>query len=83
MPRCYDDFLPAADRLAGLFYREEVYGPEMDTLPAILDQYPRLMVVMNHGPMLGPAPALAAFVRVMAHCGGGQRVPFGIAWRGF
>ncbi|TDT44356.1 hypothetical protein DES49_0458 [Halospina denitrificans] len=83
MPRCYNDFLPAADRLARLLYREEVYGPGMETLPAILEKHPKLLVIMNHGPMLGPAPALAALVRVMAHNGGGQRVPFGVAWRGF
>jgi len=83
MPRCYNDFLPAADRLARLLYREEIYGSGMEALPAILEQHPRLLVIMNHGPMLGPAPALAALVRVMAHNGGGQRLPFGVAWRGF
>lgn len=83
MPRCYNDFLPAANRLSRLLYREEAYGPGMDELPAILERHPRLLIVMNHGPMLGPAPALTALVRVMAHNGGGSRVPFGVAWRGF
>lgn len=82
MPRCYNDFLPAADRLARMLYHEEVYGLGMEALPAILEQHPRLMVIMNHGPLLGPAPALAALVRVMAHNGGGRRAPFGVAWRG-
>lgn len=83
MPRCYNDFLPAADRLSRLLYREEVYGSGMETLPDILQQHPRLLVIMNHGPMLGPAPALAALVRLMVHNGGGGRIPFGVAWRGF
>ena len=83
MLRRYNDLLPVADRLAPLLYREEVYGPGMEDLATIVSGHPRLLVVMNHGPMLGPAPALTAMVRTMAHNGGGERIPFGVAWRGF
>ena len=83
MARTYADLLSIADRLASLFYREETEGVGMDELAGILDAYPRLMVIMNHGPMLGPAPALTALVRTMVCHGGGERVPFGVTWRGF
>ncbi len=82
-PHSFDDLRPLADRLAPLFYRETLAGPGMDELPELLRANPRLMVVMNHGPALGPAPALVAWVQSMAGAGGGQRVPFGITWRGF
>ena len=83
MARSYQDLLPVADRLAPLFYREEAEGMGMDELAGILEAHPRLMIIMNHGPVLGPAPALAALVRSMVRHGGGDRVPFGVTWRGF
>ncbi|MGM0433313.1 MAG: hypothetical protein ACQEQ1_01505 [Pseudomonadota bacterium] len=83
MARTYQDLLPVADRLARLFYREEAEGAGMDQLAGILQAHPRLMIIMNHGPVLGPAPGLAALVRTMVRHGGGDRVPFGVTWRGF
>lgn len=83
MTRTYRDLLPIADRLAPLFYREEAEGVGMDELAGILEAHPRLMIIMNHGPMLGPAPALTALVRTMVRHGGADRVPFGVTWRGF
>lgn len=83
MARTYQDLLPVADRLAPMFYREEAEGEGMEALTGILAENPKLMIVMNHGPMLGPAPALTALVRTMVRHGGGERVPFGVTWRGF
>lgn len=82
-PHRFEDLQPLADRMAPLLYRRMVSGSGMGDLPEILKANPRLMVIMNHGPALGPAPALVAWVQSMVAAGGGDRVPFGITWRGF
>lgn len=83
MVRTYRDLLPVADRLAPLFHCEEAEGAGMHELAGVLEAHPQLLIIMNHGPMLGPAPALTALVRTMVRHGGGERVPFGVTWRGF
>lgn len=83
MPRTYNDLLPMVDRLAPLLFQRQLDGPGMAELPGILAAHPRLLVIMNHGPALGPAPALTAFLQSVVRSGGGERVPFGVTWRGF
>ncbi len=83
MPRTYNDLSPLAERLAPLLYQHRVDGPGMADLSCILSDNPRLLVIMNHGPALGPAPALTAFLQSVVMAGGGERVPFGVTWRGF
>lgn len=83
MPRTYNDLAPLADRLAPVLFQQRVDGPGMGELPAVLAGHPRLLVIMNHGPALGPAPALTAFLQSVVMAGGGERAPFGVTWRGF
>lgn len=74
---------PWLTRMAPLLYRRCSLSPERRELSVWLEEHPRLLVVLNHGPALGPLPALTALGQAFLDAGGGERVPFGITWRGF
>jgi hypothetical protein len=49
----------------------------------MLNDYPQLIHIMNHGPMLGPWPAAAYLAKKAVDNGGGDRTPFGMFHRTF
>jgi len=83
MPRTLQELSPWLTRAAPLLYRQLTLVPDVSALKAVLAEHPRLLIVLNHGPMLGPVPAAVALGQAALSGGGAERVPFGIAWRGF
>ncbi|PIE41666.1 MAG: hypothetical protein CSA49_02305 [Gammaproteobacteria bacterium] len=57
--------------------------PYSDDLEAILKQYPKLVIAMNHGPMSGPLAGTVGMMNQYYKHGGKNRKPVVIAWRGF
>lgn len=74
---------PWLERAAPLLYRQCSVSPESDELRGWLAEHPKLLVVLNHGPALGPLPALTGLGQWFLAAGGRERVPFGSTWRGF
>ncbi|WP_369600190.1 hypothetical protein AAIA72_10065 [Hahella sp. SMD15-11] len=58
-------------------------SPESEDLTTLLGRHPRLVVALNHGPMLGPLAGLVAMSDLFCRHGGADRRPFGITWRQF
>ena len=49
----------------------------------IFEHNPRLIHIMNHGPVLGPWPVVSLFARLADDIGYGDRIPFAVAHRIF
>jgi hypothetical protein len=49
----------------------------------VLQEYPQLVHILNHGPMFGPWPAAAYLAKKAVDNGGGDRTPFGMFHRLF
>lgn len=54
-----------------------------EDLGEILEHHPKLIIALNHGPMMGALAGLVGLVDSMSAANGGQRIPFGITWRKF
>ncbi|TVP58130.1 MAG: hypothetical protein EA349_05030 [Halomonadaceae bacterium] len=83
MPASLATLAPWLQRVAPLLYRQCSFSPGNDELNRWLAEHPRLLVVLNHGPALGPLPALTGLGLSFLAAGGQERVPFGLIWRGF
>ncbi|MFE8071248.1 hypothetical protein QQM79_09320 [Marinobacteraceae bacterium S3BR75-40.1] len=82
-PGNLESFRAWIERVRPLLCEQLIPLTPMAELEEMLRIHSRLVVILNHGPMLGPAPALIGMAELMLRAGGGQRYPFGITWRGF
>lgn len=77
--RSLDRLKPWLERLQPLmFQRIELEQPESE-LAGIFRHYPRLILVLNHGPLLGPLHALTGLGMLVLRIGAKDRKPFGLA----
>lgn len=83
MPRSLSQYRSWIDRLLPWAAQKISVVEEKPSLRRVLREHPQLMVILNHGPMLGPVPVLLAVADQILRAGGEARRPFGIAWRGF
>ena len=81
--RCIDDFLPVADLVQWMLLGDIEVSEPLLALEDIFSQHNKLVVVANHGPLLGAIACLASFPHLFNKHGGGKRNPLVIAWRGF
>jgi len=77
------DYAGLSNLIKGLCYNSVKLSPESEDLAVILEENPRLLCVANHGPMFGPAPALAAFIELQLKNGGARRSPLIVIWKYF
>lgn len=63
--------------------RRITFANQASEMREILKQHPKLLVAMNHGPMLGPAAAIIALAALYNESGGKNRKPLAIMWRLF
>lgn len=54
-----------------------------DVMRKILKDHPKLLIAMNHGPMLGPMAAIMALAELYMASEGENRKPLAIMWRQF
>lgn len=59
------------------------FKEEPEVMQKILGENPKLLVVMNHGPILGPMAAIMALAALYMQSGGEDRKPLAIMWRQF
>ncbi|WP_097462032.1 lysophospholipid acyltransferase family protein [Mangrovitalea sediminis] len=83
MPRSLSDYRVWIDRLRPWLVRDVTVVDEQPPLQQVFRQHPQLLIILNHGPMLGPVPVLLAVADQALQAGGEERRPFGITWRGF
>ncbi|MDX1588709.1 MAG: hypothetical protein R3296_07200 [Oleiphilaceae bacterium] len=69
---------PWLKRVAPLLYRRYSLEPSSRELGHWLSRHPKLVLVLNHGPALGPLPALTALGQALLEAGGAGRVPFSL-----
>lgn len=63
--------------------RKIVFKANPCEMQTILKAHPKLLVAMNHGPMLGPLAAIIALHTLYMNSGGENRKPLAIMWRLF
>ncbi len=56
---------------------------QSENLTAILENNPRLMCIMSHGPTLAPVATIPGLIDLMIKAGGGERKALAIIWRPF
>lgn len=81
--RTVKEFANFSGYLRKQYVEKVTQHPSSDDLEAILKKYPKLVVAMNHGPMLGPIAGSVGMMNQYYKYGGGERRPVVIAWRGF
>lgn len=69
--------------LRKLFYRQLTIHSDKEELRQILTQNSRLVIVLNHGPALGPGAALLGVLQLLAENGGEARRILGVTWKHF
>jgi hypothetical protein len=81
--RSVADFSLTTHLLKKLYVHKVAISPSSESLSAILEKYPKLVVAMNHGSQVGALSGLLGLVDQYYQHGGANRHPFGITWRGF
>lgn len=81
--RTVKDFHFVKRLLKTLYIKDVVIAKSSEDLDTILAQEPRLIIALNHGPMMGALAGLVGLADSMQKHGGEKRSPFGITWRKF
>ena len=81
--RSLGDYQRATTLLKHFYISDVKISNHSDHLGEILEQHPQLIIVMNHGPMMGAIAGLIGLADTFQQRGGASRVPFGITWRNF
>jgi hypothetical protein len=81
--RSIADFALTTHLLKKLYIHKTATSPSSESLSAILEKYPKLVVVVNHGSQVGALSGLLGLADQYYQHGGANRYPFGITWRGF
>lgn len=81
--RTIDDFALSAQLLKKLYVKRVFISPSSDSLRAIFQAHPKLVVALNHGPMLAPGVVNTVISDIFLKQGGADRVPMGIIWKHF
>lgn len=65
------------------YCKEVEIDAQSENLTSILENNPRLMCVMSHGPTLAPLATIPGLIDLMIKAGGGERKALAIIWRPF
>ena len=77
------DFSLTAGVLTKALAKKISFHPQSDNIADILVQHPKLVVALNHGPMLGPLASTIVLNKLYSENGGENRRPIVIMWRLF
>lgn len=77
------EFKLGTEILKKLYLNEVVEGHTSQDLSKILDENPKLVVALNHGPVSGAIAGILGFNMMLEKHGGHERKPFGLTWRTF
>jgi hypothetical protein len=81
--RTVENYRTTKTILKKLYIRQVSLAKCSEDLAQILEHNPRLIIALNHGPMLGALAGLVGLVDSFSSANGNQRAPFGITWRKF
>ncbi|MFD2229512.1 hypothetical protein [Alkalimarinus sediminis] len=81
--RSIKDFSIAAGAMTKMLAKKISFHPASDDMAEILVKYPKLVVALNHGPMLGPLASTITINKLYKENGGADRIPLVIMWRLF
>ncbi|MBU6950473.1 hypothetical protein [Hahella sp. HN01] len=81
--RTIEELALANELMKWAYVKKLTLHPDSEDLSAILEQHPKLVVAMNHGPALGALAAAIALMHAYLRSGGEERVPFALTWRGY
>ena len=81
--RSVKDFSIPASAMTKALAKKITFSKKSDDMTAILSKYPKLIVALNHGPMLGPLASTITLNKLYRESGGSNRKPIVIMWRLF
>jgi len=81
--RSVKDFSLLAGAMTKALAKKISFNPKSDDMGEILAKYPKLIVALNHGPMLGPLASTITLNKLYMENGGKNRKPIVIMWRFF
>jgi len=81
--RSVKDFSLMAGAMTKALAKRISFNPDSDNMADILAKYPKLIVALNHGPMLGPLASTITLNKLYMENGGEDRKPIVIMWRLF
>ncbi len=81
--RSFEDFALSTQILKRLSLDNVIINECSDDLMDILRNNPKLVVALNHGPMLAPGYVNTAIADIFLKNGGAKRKPMGIIWKHF
>lgn len=77
------DFSLLAGAMTRALAKKISFNAKSDDMADILKKYPKLVVALNHGPMLGPLASTITLNKLYMENGGKDRSPIVIMWRFF
>jgi len=81
--RTFDDFALNTQILKHFYTKKISISPSSEDLRSILKENKKLVVALNHGPMLAPGAVNVAIADIFLKNGGADRTPMGIIWKHF
>jgi len=81
--RSVKDFSLLAGAMTKALAKRISFSIDSDDMSAILSEHPKLIVALNHGPMLGPLASTITLNKLYMENGGKNRKPIAIMWRFF
>ncbi len=81
--RTFDDFSLSTQVLKQFYTKKISISPTSENLRDILNEHHKLVVALNHGPILAPGVVNVAIADTFLKNGGANRTPMGIIWKHF